>query len=90
MVKKTINTLLVTCVMTVPKTSTYVKSCDEQTKWMQFKFENGGLLEKCNSVCDKASADTKKEFDSKPVYNKCFLKGKIKSYGDEVAYFYDK
>ena len=34
MVKKTINTLLVTCVMTGPKTSTYVKSCDEQTKWM--------------------------------------------------------
>ena len=32
----------------------------------------------------------KKEFDSEPVYNKEFLKTKIKSHGDEVTYFYDE
>ena len=31
-----------------------------------------------------------KEFDSEPVYNKEFLKTKIKSHGDEVTDFYDK
>ena len=32
----------------------------------------------------------KKEFDSKPAYNKTFFKNKIKSYDDEVTDFYDK
>ena len=36
------------------------------------------------------SADVKKEFDNKPVYNKNFVKTKIKSYGDEVTDFCDK
>ena len=34
--------------------------------------------------CNKVSTDTKKVFDSEAVYNKNFLKTKIKSYGDEV------
>ena len=33
---------------------------------------------------------SKKEFDSEPVYNQMFLKTKVKSYGDEVADFYNK
>ena len=36
---------------------------------------------------DNVSADIKKEFNSEPVYNKKFLRTKIKSHGDEV---YDK
>ena len=36
------------------------------------------------------SANTKKGFDSKPVYNKKNLKIKIKPHGDEVTDFYDK
>ena len=38
----------------------------------------------------KVKADVKKEFDSKLVYNKEFLKTKIKSHDDEVTNFYDK
>ena len=34
--------------------------------------------------------DIKKEFDSEPVYNKNFLKAKIKSHCDEVTDFYAK
>ena len=30
------------------------------------------------------------EFHSEPVYNKEFLKTKVKSHGDEVTDFYDK
>ena len=35
----------------------------------------------------KISADIKNEFDGEPVYNKEFLKAKIKSHGDEVTEF---
>ena len=57
---------------------------------MYFLNEDDDLLEKYNTICDKVSADIKKEFDSKFVYNKNCLKSKIKSYGNEVTYFYDK
>ena len=33
---------------------------------------------------------SKQQFDSEPVYNKEFLKTKIKSHGDGVTEFYDK
>ena len=41
-------------------------------------------------IWDKVSSDIKREFDSKPVYQKEFLKTKIKSHGDGVTDFYDK
>ena len=34
------------------------------------------LLEICNTIWDKVSADIKKEFHSEPVYNKNYLKKK--------------
>ena len=68
----------------LPKKSVYVKSYDEQTKWMYFLIEDHELLKKYSTVWDKASADTKKEFDSRSVYNKEFLK----SHGDEVTDLY--
>ena len=57
---------------------------------MYLLIENDDLLEKYNTIWDKARVDIKKEFDSEPVYNKKFLKTEIKSYGDEVTDFYDK
>ena len=74
----------------LPKTNTYVKIYDKQTKWMYFFIEDVDLLEKYNTIWDKVSAYIKKEFDSKPFYNKSFLKTKIKSHGDEVTDFYNK
>ena len=74
----------------LPKTNTYVKIYDKQTKWMYFFIEDVDLLEKYNTIWDKVSASIKKEFDSKPFYNKNFLKTKIKSHGDEVTDFYNK
>ena len=61
----------------------------EKTKWIQFLVKDVELLRKQNTVWDKVSADTKKEFDSESAYNKEFLKTKIKSNGDEVTDFYD-
>ena len=53
-------------------------------------IEDDVLLEKCNTIWKKVSADMKKEFDSKPVYNKKILKTKTKSHGDEVVDFHNK
>ena len=72
------------------KTSTYAKIYDGQTKWMYFLIEDDDLLAKYKTIQDKVSTDIKKEFDSKPVYNKEFLKTKLKSHGGEVTDFYDK
>ena len=52
-----------------------------------FLIEDGGLLEKYNTIRAKVSANIKKEFESDPGYNKSFLKTKIKSQGDEVTGF---
>ena len=57
---------------------------------MYFLIEDDELLEKYNTIWDKTSADIKKEFHGKSVYNKEFLKAKIKNHGDEVTDFYDK
>ena len=57
---------------------------------MYFLIEDVELLGKYNTIWDKVSVDIKKEFDIKPVYNKEFLKTKVKSHGDEVTDFYDK
>ena len=72
----------------LPKTSAYVKSFDGQTKWMYFLIGDDGLLEKHDFISDKVDTDIKK--DSEPVYNKRFLKAKIKSYVNEAIGFYDK
>ena len=72
------------------KTSAYVKSYDQQTKWMYFLIEDDDLLEKYSAIWEKVSADIKNKFDSEPVYNKIFLKTIIKSHGGEVTDFYDE
>ena len=41
----------------LPKTSTHVKSYDGQTKQIYFLIEDDELLEKFNTIWDKASAD---------------------------------
>ena len=53
-----------------------------------FLVEDDDLLEKYITIWDKVIADLKQEFDSDPVYNKEFLKTKIKSHGNEVTEFY--
>ena len=55
-----------------------------------FLIEDNDLLEKCNTICNNVSTDFKKEFQSEPVYNKNYLKIKIKSHGHEVTDFYDE
>ena len=63
----------------LPKTSDYVNSYEGQTKKIYFLLEGVDLLEKCNTIWDKESADIDKEFDNEPVGNKEFSKTKLKS-----------
>ena len=56
-----------------------------------FSIEYDLLLEKYNTIWDKGvSTGIKQELYSEPVYNKEFLKTKVKSHDDEVTDFYDK
>ena len=56
---------------------------------MYFLTEDDDLLEKYNTVWDKASADIKKNFMANLSTIKFFWKKKI-YHGDEVTGFYDK
>ena len=42
------------------------------------------LLKKYNKVWKKVKNTINKEFNSKPVYNEKYLKGKIKSYNGKI------
>ena len=42
------------------KATAHVKSYDGKTKWIYFLIEDVDLLEKYNTICDKVSADIKK------------------------------
>ena len=55
------------------KTSAHAKCYDSQLKWMCFFIKNDGLLKKSiilGYLGDKVSFNNKKEFDSKPYYEK--------------------
>ena len=45
----------------LPKTSSYVKSYDRQTKWMYFLAEDDDLLEKYITIWNKACVSVKKK-----------------------------
>ena len=47
-------------------------------------------LKKYKTILDNVSPDTKKKIDSEFVYNKNFLKSKIKLYADEATDFHNK
>ena len=51
---------------------------------MSFSIKDNELLEKYNEIWEKAKDSLKREFDSKPVYNKKYLKAKIKSYFGKI------
>ena len=53
-------------------------------------IKDDNLWNKCYTIYDKITTDVKIELNSKPVYNKFFLKTKTKFYGDEATESYDK
>ena len=54
---------------------------------MHFSIGDNELLKKYNDIWNHVNYSIKKEFDSEPIYNKKFLKAKIKCYGDEATDF---
>ena len=68
-----------------PKTNTYVKSYDGQPKCMSFLIQDDDLLEKNFTLSDKVSTDKNWiELNSKPVYNKEFLKTNKMFHGNDA------
>ena len=62
----------------VRKMTAYRKDFDE-VKYVCFLIKDDKLLEKCNEIWDKVSCTIENEFDSNLVYNKKYVRGKIKS-----------
>ena len=62
------------------KTSAYVKRYDGENKLMYFFIEGNQLLEKYNGFWNNVNNSIKEELDCEPMYNKKFLKTKIRSY----------
>ena len=58
----------------LPKTSSYIKCYNGETKWMNFWIKTISWYLVINSI--------KNEFDFEPIYNKKCLKIKIISYSD--------
>ena len=56
----------------LPKASTYVKSYDGETKWINFFIKDDNLLKSYNDIWNKVCNSIIKELDCKPVYNKIF------------------
>ena len=54
---------------------------------MHFSIEDNELLKKYNDIWNHVNNSIKKVFDSEPIYDKKFLKTKIKCYGDEATDF---
>ena len=63
------------CVL-LPKVSACIIDFDE-TKYMSFLLKDDELSEKHNEIWGKVMDSLKRDFDSKTVYNKNYLKGKI-------------
>ena len=51
---------------------------------MSFLIKDEQLLEKYNEIWQKVKNSIKKEFYSEPVYDKKYLKAKIKSYNGKI------
>ena len=49
----------------------------DETKYMSFLLKVDELLEKHNEIWGKVMDSLKRDFNSKTVYNKNYLKGKI-------------
>ena len=71
------------------KTSTYVKVIMDKLNGCIF-YWRWWIIRKNDIIWDQVSAAIKKEIDSEPVYDKEFLKTKIKYHGDEVPGLYNK
>ena len=61
----------------------YRKDFDE-SKCITFKIKNNELLKKYKEIWEKVSNAIKKEFNIDPVYNKKYLKTRIKSYKRQI------
>ena len=70
-----------------PWTSAYAKSYDRQTKYIIFWLKMMTYWKKIILFGIKSALISKKETESKSVYNKCFLKTKVKSHGNEITDF---
>ena len=62
----------------------YAKHFDKNNKYINLLVNDKEILRKYSEILNKTKRLTKKEFDSKPVYNDKYVKTKIKIYNNKV------
>ena len=74
----------------VPKTDTYVKSCDGENKWMHILIDDDDILKKNIMILGiKWPIEWKQKLIANWAIKK-FIETKIKPYSDEAADFHDE
>ena len=64
----------------LPKMSGYIKYFENGGKNMSFMVKNDDVLEKYNKIWDKTKNKLNIEFHSAPVYDKKYIKNKVKEF----------
>ena len=70
--------------MHIPSKNECIKRGFDKSECMSFLIKDEKLLEKHNKIWKKVSNSIKKEFVSKPVYNRKYLKIIVKSYNRKI------
>ena len=70
--------------MYIPSKNECIKRDFDKSECMSFLIKDEKLLEKYNKIWKKFNNSIKKEFDSKPVYNRKYLKIIVKSYNRKI------
>ena len=70
--------------MHIPSKNECIKRDFDKSECMSFLIKDEKLLEKYNKIWKKFNNSIKKEFDSKPVYNRKYLKIIVKSYNRKI------
>ena len=64
----------------LPQMSGYIKYFENGSKNMSFMVKNDDVLEKYNKIWDKTKNKLNIEFHSAPVYDKKYIKNKVKEF----------
>ena len=68
----------------LPQMTGYIKYFENGGKNMSFVIKDDDVLDKYNEICDKIKETLSIKFDSMPVYDEKYIKGKEREFNDVI------
>ena len=65
----------------LPQMNVYIKYFENANKNMSFFIKGNDVLYKCNEIWDKVKEKLNIKFHSKPIYDKKYIKAKVREFG---------